>query len=140
MTSPMPDLQSSLKVQPDGDQIQVTVTLPAELTNDFVHLLESLTRLAHSVRIKSHHQQRVVSDHRHHLDQKAQQNKQEYYQRLRHLFDRFADQGLNRQTIIKKISAVLRKNNHPWSSPDLVRSSLSAAGRSGRPGRPRRQS
>lgn len=134
MTSFIPDLQSSLKVQPVDDQVQVTVTLPLELSSDFVHLLETLTRLAHSIQLKTRHQQRQQSESCRYQDQQAQHNKQRYYQRLRDLF------GCDRQTIVKKISAVLRNENHPWSSPDLVRPSLAAAGRPGQPGRPRRKS
>lgn len=140
MTSFMPDLLTSLKVQSVDDQVQVTITLPAELTTDFVQLLETLTRLAQSIKHKTRHQQRQQSESRRYQDQQAQQNKQRYYERLQDLFDQFTTQGDNRQTIVKKISAVLRNENHPWSSPDLVRPSLAAAGRPGRPGRPRRQS
>lgn len=140
MTSPLLDLQSSLKVQPDTDQVQITLTLPSELVGDFVLLLESLTRFAHSVKIKNHQLKRPSLEQRRRLDEQARKAHEEYYQRLRDLFDQVSGHDLNRRTIIKKISATLRKENHPWSSPDLVRSALADAGRPGQPGRPRRQS
>ncbi len=65
--------------------------------------------------------------------------KAQYYSRLVATFDLYTSQGFDRKAAIKQISADLRRENHPWSSPDLVRPSLVAAGRGGRPSRPRRQ-
>ena len=52
--------------------------------------------------------------------------------------NRYTSRGLDRPAAIKQISADLRKAKHYWSSIDLVRFALNAAGRPGRQGRPRR--
>lgn len=72
--------------------------------------------------------------------QKSFHDKQAYLKRIVKDYDCYLLQGLDRKEAIKQISSDLRSENHPWSFPDLVRSSLIEAGRPGRIGRPRKNS
>ena len=138
MTSLLSYLHDQLKVTPlDNDQVQVTVTLPSDLFRDYIRILDSLTGFARTLQNKSRlARSRSIED-----DFSLQEGfrlRDQYYARLVVLFDQYTAQGLNRSATIKQISSILRKEKHPWSSADLVRSSLIAAGRGGHPGRPRR--
>ena len=124
MTSLFSYLHSSLKVTLlEDDQVQVTVNLPSDLFLDYIRILDSLTGFAKTLRSKSKLLKPYVPDP--HVTSKRDQ----YYQRIVALYDSYSSQGLKRTAAIKQISADLRKENHPWSSPDLVRPSLVAAGR-----------
>jgi len=140
MTSLFSYLHSNLKITPlEDDQVQVTVTLPSDHFLHFARLLDSLSGF---VQIVNRHTKlskyQKIAESLNDADQ-AEQTKQRYYNRIADLFDQYTSQGLTRNAAIKQISADLRKEKHPWSSPDLVRPSLVAAGRGGRSGRPRRQ-
>ena len=55
MTSPLTALQDSLTLTPlDNDQVHVTVTLPADLFPDYVHLLEGLTGFVRTLLFQAH--------------------------------------------------------------------------------------
>lgn len=130
MTSLFSYLHEHLQVSPhDDDQVRVTVVLPSDLFLDYLRILDSLTSFARTLRTKSKLVKPYVPD-QHALDMRD-----EYYRHIVALFDRYTGKGLKRTPAIKHISADLRKENHPWSCPDLIRSSLIAAGRPGRPGR-----
>lgn len=141
VTSLFSYLHSNLKVTPlEEDQVQVTVTLPSDHFQHFVKLLDSLSGFVQIVK-RHTRQQRVngetAADHQR---QEAERNLARYHKRLVELFDQYTAQGLNRNAAIKQIGADLRAEKHPWSSPDLIRPSLTAAGRGGRSGRYRGQS
>lgn len=130
MTPLFSSLYDSLKVSPaDNDHVEVTVILPDSIFRDYLNLFDAMTGF---VRVTNRHtklnrsrQSEVVSF----LHQEAISTRDRYYDRIVKSYDLCIDQGLNRTKAIKQISTDLRKENHPWSSPDLVRSSLVAAGR-----------
>ncbi|MDA3904083.1 MAG: hypothetical protein PF441_11630 [Desulfuromusa sp.] len=140
MTSLLLHLHDSLKVTPlEDNQVQVTVTLQSDEFIHYVRLLDSLTGFLHVIKNKD----RLAKAKAHYESEEYAEEtgkvKAQYYSRLVASFDLYTSQGFDRKAAIKQISADLRRENHPWSSPDLVRPSLVAAGRGGRPGRPRRQ-
>lgn len=132
-------LQDRLTVETlDDGFVAITVTLPVELVQDYRHFLESLSRFFHAVQVKgkiSHAQSRAESQA---LDREAENNLAAYRARIVRTFDRYTSRGLDRKAAIQAIAQELRVEDHPWRSPDLIRSTLVAAGRGGRPGRPRR--
>ena len=140
MTSLLSYLHSSLKVTPlENNKVRVTVTLESDEYIHYVRLLDSLTGFFRVINTKN----RLAKAKAHYESEEYAEEtgkvKARYYARIVKLFDLYTSQGLNRYSAIKQIGADLRKENHPWSSPDLVRFSLGAAGRPGRPGRPRRK-
>ena len=140
MTSHLSFLHDSLKITPLEDNlVQVTVVLPADLLIHYVRVLDSLTGFVKTLESKTK-LHRLKESNSHIVEEQNRRSKEQYYARIVNLFDQYTSQGLNRYSAIKQIGADLRKENHPWSSPDLVRISLVAAGRGGRPGRPRKQS
>ena len=55
MSSLITSLHQSLKVTPSGnDQVTVTVTLPSDLLNDYVSLLESLSGFVNAINHQKH--------------------------------------------------------------------------------------
>lgn len=133
-------LQDNLKVTPaENDQVEVTVTLPADLLVDYVRLLDSLTGFFKVVNRKAKYAMVRSEASSQKYAEEAQQRIAEYRSRLVELFDNYSAQGLDRKSAIKQIAALLRSENHPWCCPDLVRSNLVAAGRRGRSGRPRKK-
>ena len=141
MTSHLSFLHDSVKINHlEDNQVEVSVVLPSELFLHFIRTLESLTGFAQYLETQSKFHRLKQSRQSKAFDEAARVAKENYYKRISTEFDRLSAQGLKRYEIIKLISADLRKENHPWSSPDLVRPSLVAAGRGGRPGRPRKQS
>ena len=140
MTSLLLHLHDSLKVTSlEDNQVQVTVTLQSDEFIHYVRLLDSLTGFLRVVNNKDRIAKHKKSDYSKHLEEQGRIAKEKYYNRIVESFDLYTSQGLNRNSAIKQISTDLRKENHQWSSPDLVRSSLINAGRGGRPGRPRKQ-
>jgi len=136
-----PLLTDSLKViYHDQNHVEIRITLPADCCDHFLAAIEAFTGFATILRNQVRFSQIKKSSQRATVDHHAEENKRVYYQRIVKEFDRLTSQGHSRYQSIKLISAGLRKENHPWSSPDLVRPSLAAAGRPGQPGRPRRQS
>ena len=134
-------LQDQLKVTPaEDDQIIISVTLPSEYLHHYIQLLDSLTGFTRIAKRQARLAKAKISSYNIEAERQAKHHKEQYYSRIVKLFDRYTSQGLNRNSAIKQIGADLRKENHPWSSPDLVRFSLGAAGRPGRIGRPRKQS
>ena len=141
MTSLLSYLHNSLKVTPlEDNKIQVTVTLESDEYIHYVRLLDSLTGFFRVINKKN----RLAKGKAHYQSEEYAEEtakvKAKYYSRLVESFDLYTSQGFDRKSAIKQISADLRKENHPWSSPDLVRPSLIAAGRGARIGRPRKQS
>ena len=141
MTSLFSYLHNSLKVTPlDNDQVQVTVTLPADSFLQYIRLLDSLTGF---VKVANKHARLAKAKATFESEEAVAERKRykdQYYSRLVESFDLYTSQGLDRKSAIKQIATDLRKENHPWCSPDQVRPSLVAAGRGGRSGRPRKQS
>lgn len=136
-----PLLAESIKVvSVNQDQVDITITLPVDYCDHFLSVIDAFSGFVGLLKNQVRFSQISQSVQRHSLDERAQKAHEKYYQRLRDLFDEFSAQGHDRSTIVKLIGAALRKENHPWSSPDLVRSCLTPAGRAGRPGRPRRSS
>jgi len=134
-------LVNGLKVSPaDDGKINVTVTLPADLFIHYIRLLDSLSGFFQFVNRKAKIAQLQSASSLEARAKEAKKNIDQYQVKLVELFDLYSAQGLDRKSVVKQISSDLRANKHPWSSPELVRSSLVAAGRGGRPGRPRRQS
>lgn len=130
-------LHQSLQVTPaEDDQVQVTVTLPADLLNDFVGLLDSLSGFVTAINHQKH-LARLRDDSEE--TKKRFQFKAQFNKRLVRDYDRYRSQGLTRKDAIKQLSADLHKENHPWRCPDLIRSALIEAGRPGRIGRPSRK-
>ena len=141
MTSHLSFLHDSIKINHlENNQVEVTVVLPSELFLHFIRTLDSLTGFAQYLETQSKLYRLQRSKQSQAFNETARIAKENYYKRIAAEFDRYSEQGLKRYDIIKRISATLRKENHPWSSPDLVRPSLIAAGRGGRVGRPRKQS
>ncbi|MDY0190091.1 MAG: hypothetical protein RBR22_05090 [Desulfuromonas sp.] len=138
MTSHLFYLQDSLSVVPVGDdQVQVVVTLPVEYLTQYTRLLDSLTGFIDVLKREDKLSRlKLKSDNLKFHDQ-ARKNLNQYHQRLVAAYDLYTAKGLNRNAAIKQISVEIRAEQHPWSSPDLVRHSLINAGRSGRVGRPR---
>lgn len=138
MTPPPFNLDDLLTVKPlGGDQVSVTVVLPASLVKSYRLFLEALAGFFHS----ADHQSSVAlaqvrSEKR---SQEAADHREAHRKRCVHLFEAYTSSGYNRKEAIKRVASVLRAENHPWCSPDLVRIALIEAGRGGRPGRPRRQ-
>ena len=140
MTSLFSYLHRSLKVTHlEDDQVQVTVTLHSDDFIYYIRLLDSLTGFVRVVKNKTRYARNMAHYESEEAINERKQYKERYYSRIVASFDRYTSQGLDRTSAIKKISAELRKDNHPWSSPDQVRPSLVEAGRGGRPGRPRRK-
>ena len=140
MISPLSYLSSSLKVRSlDDDLVEVTVTLPSDHVQHFAQLLDSLAGFVQVVKRKSRYQRYVEPINAAHAEQ-TKKARADYHSLIVGLFDQYTAQGLSRYEAIKRIGADLREQNHPWSSPDLIRPSLVEAGRGGPPGRPRRQS
>ncbi len=137
MTSLITSLHQSLEITPlDNDQVQVTVVLPSDLLNSYQSLLESLAGFVSAINHQKHHQRlRAAAD----LSVKAVLSKADYHKRLVKSYDDYTASGLSRTDAIKRISADLSKEKHPWAGVDLVRKSLIEAGRSGRVGRPARR-
>ncbi len=122
-------LQLNPKVTPlDDNLVEVTLTLPDDLVYDFLKVLDSLTGLSTSIRSKTRlaRYKESSSDLVH---QESLRQRDAFYARLVYLYDYYTAEGLNRTQTIKRISSDLRKENHPWSSVDLIRSLLPAAGR-----------
>ncbi len=141
MTSIESTLLDKLEVTPtDNNQVIISVTLPSDHIHHFITLLDSLTGFTRIIKRKERLAKLKASSYNEILDLQAKQFKQQYHSRIVRLFDQFISEGLNRTSAIKAIGAELRKDDHPWCSPDLVRYSLREAGRSGRIGRPRKQS
>ncbi|EAT16309.1 hypothetical protein HTZ97_13705 [Desulfuromonas acetoxidans] len=122
----------SLTISPvDDGAVQVTVTIPADQSNHFVNLFNSLsgsgaTPVTDSV--PSRPRNKTISE----LDkERAEQAKAAYFELIAGLFDKYTAEGFKRNDAIKRIAADLRARNHCWSSTDLVRSFLPAAGRPG---------
>lgn len=124
----------------DDNRIRISFTIPAELLEDFSKLFDALSGFIRIIEREKRLARCKALSEAHSQSQQAEQVKQRYYDRIVTAYDRLTGQGLSRTSAIKRISADLRKENHPWASVDLVRSSLIAAGRPGRIGRPRRQS
>lgn len=140
MTSLFQYLQDTLKVNHlDDGQLEVTVTLPREHYHHYAQLLDSLTGFVQIINRESKLAKSRAAADSEIFAQEAKQNLERYYARLVEAYDLYLSQGLKRNAAIKQISADLRAEKHPWSSPDLVRPSLIEAGRGGQPGRPRRQ-
>jgi len=140
MTSPFSYPENNLTVTPLDDQhVEVSITIQTEYLLDYVNLFNSLTHFVRLIKNKDRIARNRAKYDSKQFDEEAKQRKRAYYSRIATLFDEYTDQGYDRNTVIKQISATLRKENHPWSSPDLVRPSLVAAGRGARIGRPRRQ-
>lgn len=140
MTSLFSYLHKSLKVTPlEENQVEVTVTLQSDEYVHYLRLLDSLTGFIRTINSKTKLAKHKNSDYSKFEQDQARATKDKYYKRIVQGFDLYTSQGLDRKAAIKQIGADLRKENHPWSSPDLVRFSLRDAGRPGRVGRPRRQ-
>ena len=138
MTSPFSYPENNLTVTPLDDQhVEVSITIQTDYLLDFIKLFDSLTHFVRLVKNKDRIERNKAKYNSKQHDEESRQHKEKYYFRRATLFDEYTDQGYDRKTTIKQISATLRKENHPWSSPDLVRPSLVAAGRGGRSGRPR---
>lgn len=141
MTSLSPFLRDTLKVSPtDSDLVEVTVTLPPDLFVHYIQLLESLSGFFHFVNRKSKYLQARSAAASHEYAEEAQRRITAYRSHLVKRFDHYTGQGLDRKSAVKQIAAELRAEKHPWCAPELVRSSLVAAGRGGKAGRPRRKS
>ncbi len=137
MTSLFSFLHNNLKVTPlDDGQVEVTVNLPSDLFLHYIRLFDSLTGFIQTVDRKARLTKTKATED---YQNETKRNLERYQERLVQAYDLHISNGLNRNAAIKQISTDLRSEKHPWSSPDLVRPSLIAAGRSGRIGRPRRQ-
>lgn len=141
MTPHLYFLQDNLEVTSlDSDQVQITVTIPADYLFQYSQLVDCLSGFVHVLQ-RQEKLSRAKSPHgSEQFKKEAQENIQLYYQRIVKAFDHYTSQGIDRNNTIKQISAELRAEGHPWSSPDLVRPSLIKAGRPGKVGRPRRES
>ena len=129
MTSLLSNLREHLQITPlNDDQVQVNFVLPCDLLFDYLHVLDSLTGLVKTVRSKVRHAKYSDSS----ADTFSTQARDRFYERVVSLYDLYRSQGLKRTATIKRISAELRVENHPWASVDLVRKALNAAGRPGR--------
>jgi len=141
MTSPFSYPENNLTVTPlDNQHVEVSITIQTDYLLDYIKLFDQLTHFVRIVKNKDRIERNRAKYKSKESEAEAQQVKENYYSRLADLFDQFTVEGYDRKTTIKRISATLRKENHPWSSPDLVRPSLVAAGRGGRIGRSRGQS
>ncbi len=131
MTSPVFSLlreHLAIKVCEDG-QVCVSVTIPPELLRPYCLLLESLAgffQVANRQTTIAKAQAKAVAAR---LEPEAQTHLAAYRSRIVAAFDRHTAAGLDRKEAIKRVAAELRSQSHPWSSPDLVRSQLVAAGR-----------
>lgn len=133
MTSPFDYPENNLTVTPlDDSNVEVSITVQTEYLLDYLKLFDSLTNFVRLVKNKDRIARNRAKYNSKQFDDEAKQRKLAYYSRIATLFDEYTDQGYDRKTSIKKVSATLRKENHPWSSPDLVRPSLVAAGRGAR--------
>lgn len=94
MTSLITSLHQSLEVIPSDDgQVKVTVSLPSELLNDFIGLLESLSGFVGAINHQKHLVRlRDASDH----TKTCHQNKILHHKRLVKEYDRHISQGLSR--------------------------------------------
>ena len=140
MTSQFSFLRDNLQITPLDDQhVQVTVTLPSDHVLHFLRILDALSGFAQTVNARTRLHRLKQQDNEEQWKRQAEQAHVDYHRLIVGLFDKYTAQGFNRNEAVKRIGADLRKRKHPWSSPDLVRSSLGPAGRPGCPGRPRRQ-
>ena len=141
MTSPFSYPENNLTVTPLDDQhVEVSITIQTDYLLDYIKLFDSLTSFVRLVKNKDRIERNRAKYNSKDHEEESHQLKEQYHSRLVNLFDEYTDEGYDRKTTVKRISATLRKENHPWSSPDLVRPSLVAAGRGGRVGRPRKTS
>jgi len=128
----------TIKPASDG-LVAVTVHLPPDLVRDYCRFLESLADFFHTV-------DRKAKIERAHVDtatraaqvEEGKQRLAEYDARLSTSYDAYLASGLDRKNATKSVASDLRRDNHPWSTFDLVRSRLVKLGRGGRAGRPRR--
>jgi hypothetical protein len=141
MTSPLLFLQDKIKVNYlDDDQIEVTVTLPADFLLHYVRLLDSLAGFLKYTNTRARIAKAQSSSQLRKYQEECKQNIANYHVRIVELYDQFISEGLDRNAAIKQVSTTLRQEKDPWSSPDLVRPALIKAGRPGRIGRPRSKS
>ena len=131
MTSPLSHLSDNLKVTPlDDNQVEVTLTLPDDLVQDYLNVSDSLTGLATTFRSKTR-----LARYKDKVDDILQQERcrfrDAFYERVVSLCDGHLDHGYKRSAAIKLISKELCKEKHIWSSVELVRSALVAGGRPG---------
>ena len=130
-------LHESLTVETTEDGlVSVTVILPPDLVRDYCRFLDSLATFFGAVHRKSSISASLVRAASLAADPVARKNLQEYRELIVSAFDAYTCRGLDRKEAIKRVSADLRAESHPWCSADLVRSQLIAAGRGGRSGRP----
>ena len=128
-------LKDTLTVTPaDDGRVAVTVLLPLDLARDYCRFLDSFASFFQTINRKS-----IVAS----IAARAVQSDPEkdavvatYSSRVVTAFDQYIASGLDRKSAIRLIAADLREVNHPWRSPDLVRSTPVSAGRGGHPGRP----
>lgn len=124
----------TVKAADDGF-VSVTVRLPSDLLADYCCFLDSLTNFLAAV--KCNHRSALDADRRASANFRIQADKvlADYHARLVALFDQFTAQGCDRKESVKRVAAVLRAEDHPWRSPELVRKELVKLGRGARRGR-----
>ncbi len=138
MASLTDDLKQSLSVVSLKDgQIQITVTLPADVLPHYAHLFEALTTFAELIQKQARSTARIQSQLYESQRQAALHERKLFCERLVAIYDDLIDQGLTRTAAIKQISSDLRKEKNPWAADYLVRSCLIDGGRPGKPGRKR---
>ena len=135
------DLKQSLSVVPlKDDQLQITVTLSADLLPHYAQLFEALTSLVKIIETQARSAAQIKTQLFEVQRQEALHTRKLFCEHLVAIYDRLIDQGLTRTAAIKQISVDLRKENHPWAADYLVRSCLIDGGRPGKPGRKRTNS
>jgi len=133
MTSPFDYPENNLTVTPlDDSHVEVSITIQTDYLLDYIKFFDSVSHFVGLIRNKNRIALNCARYNSAEYDRQAQEVKNKYYSRIAQLFDEYTAEGFDRRTVIKQIGATLRKEKHPWSSPDLVASSLSAAGRPGR--------
>jgi hypothetical protein len=137
MTPSVEFLKDALSVTPaDDGRVAVTVLLPPALVRDYCRFLDSIASFFQTVNRKSIHA--TVAARSAQAAPERDHAAAAYTARVVSAFDKYAASGMDRKEAVKRIAADLRAEGHPWRFPELVRSTLVAAGRGGRPGRPRR--
>jgi len=132
-------LLETLSVRPGDDGlVSVTVQLPHELVTEYCRFIDSLAGFFKAVDSKSYLVNLSKPETLQKRKELAGSVRSAFRVRIVLMFDDYTSSGLTRQEAIKRVSADLRAEDHPWSADYLVRSELIAAGRPGVPGRPRR--
>ncbi|MGE4579411.1 MAG: hypothetical protein AB7F21_07715 [Desulfuromonadales bacterium] len=113
--------------------VVVSVALPEGMTRAYMTLLESLTGFVRVIDNKAQGSFREVRVQSPSAISEAKRLQEAFTADICHRFDVLIGAGVPRNDAIKCVNDALKAEKHPWAGYDLVRSTLSAAGKLRRP-------